>query len=94
VSLETSILLCQRTVLLALRRGEQLHLVWREAKKTLAPKDMTVYQNETQRIIRAVTDIRRQVTGRQAVIDQVVLDLYGITDPDDRKFVFSARNIL
>jgi len=55
---------------------------------------MTVYQNETQRIIRAVTDIRRQVTGRQAVIDQVVLDLYGITDPDDRKFVFSARNIL
>jgi len=60
---------------------------WRDAKKTLAPRDMTVYQNEAERINHAVTRIRSQVTGRQAVIDRIVLDLYRITDPDDRKLV-------
>jgi hypothetical protein len=60
---------------------------WRDVKKTLAPKDVTVYQNEAQRIIQAVTEIRRQVIGRQVVINQIVLDLYGITAPDDRKLI-------
>lgn len=60
---------------------------WRKVKKTLVPKEMTVYQNETQRLIRAVTKICSQVAGRQAVIDRIVLDLYGITGPDDRKLI-------
>lgn len=60
---------------------------WRDVKKTLMPRDIMVYQNEAQRIIQAVTRIRSQVAGRQAVIDQIVLDLYGITNPDDRKLV-------
>ena len=65
---------------------------WRDAKKTLVPRDMTVYQNEAQRIIQAVTNIRSQVAGRQAVIDWIVLDLYGITDPNDRKLILGKND--
>ena len=65
---------------------------WRNAKKTPVPKDVTVYQDEAQHIIQAVTHIRSQVAGRQVVIDQVVLDLYGITDPDDRKLILGNEN--
>jgi hypothetical protein len=60
---------------------------WRDVKKTLMPKDMDVYQDETQHVVNAVANIRNKVAGRQAVIDRIVLDLYGITDPDDRKLV-------
>ena len=60
---------------------------WRDVKKTLVPKDLTVYQNEVQRIVEAVTKIRSQVASRQSVIDRIVLDLYGITDPHDRRLL-------
>lgn len=60
---------------------------WRDVKKTLVPRDMTVYQNEVQRIVEVVTKIRNRVAGHQSVIDRIVLDLYGITDPNDRKLV-------
>ncbi|TEU18194.1 MAG: hypothetical protein E3J21_06555 [Anaerolineales bacterium] len=60
---------------------------WRDVKKTLMPKDIGVYQDETQHIVNIVADIRNKVAGRQAVIDWLVLDLYGITGPDDRKLV-------
>jgi len=63
---------------------------WRETKRTLVPKDMGVYQDEVERIVKAVTKIRSQVAARQSVIDRIVLDLYGITDPDDRKLVMAS----
>ena len=63
---------------------------WREAKNTLVPKDLGVYQREVKRIVEAVTKSRSQVAARQSVIDRIVLDLYGITDPDDRKLVMAS----
>jgi hypothetical protein len=62
---------------------------WRDVKRTLMPKDMDVYQDETQHIVNTVADIRNKVARRQAVIDRIALDLYGITDPDDRELVLS-----
>jgi hypothetical protein len=60
---------------------------WREVKRTLAPRDVSLYRREVDRIAQVVSAIRRQVAGRQAVIDRVVLDLYGITDAEDRELV-------
>ena len=64
---------------------------WRDAKKMLVPKDMTVYQNEVQRIVEAVTRIRNWVVGHQLVIDRIVLDLYGITDSDDQRLILVSK---
>jgi hypothetical protein len=63
---------------------------WREVKQTLVPKDMTAYARERQRLIQTVTAIRDQVTGRQKIIDHIVLDLYGITDPEMRGTVLKT----
>jgi hypothetical protein len=60
---------------------------WREVKRTLAPRDVSLYRREVDRIAQVVSAIRRQVAGRQAVIDRVVLDLYGITDAENRELV-------
>ena len=62
---------------------------WREAKNTLVPKDLGVYQGEVKRIVEAVTKSHSQVAGRQSVIDRIVLDLYGISDLEDRKLVMA-----
>jgi len=56
---------------------------WRAVKKTLVPQDMTAYASERQHIIQEVTRIREHITGRQAVIDWSVLDLYGLADSKD-----------
>jgi len=60
---------------------------WRDVKQILVPKDMGVYQHEVQRVLQTVMDIRLQIAGRQSVIDQIVLDLYGIADPSERELV-------
>ena len=60
---------------------------WREVKSTPAPRDMAAYTAARQRILAEVTALRAQIAGRQAVIDRIVLDLYGITDPKDRETV-------
>jgi len=60
---------------------------WRDVKQTLVPKDTVVYQHEVQRVLQTVMDIRLQIAGRQSVIDQIVLDLYGIADPGERELV-------
>jgi hypothetical protein len=65
----------------------QREQTWGQVKKTLVPRDMAVYQEKVQSTIQAVSDIRRRVAGRQSVIDRIVLDLYGITDPEDREIV-------
>jgi hypothetical protein len=66
---------------------DQQEQLWREVKQTLVPRDTTVFTDERRRITQEVTAIREQVAGRQSVIDRIVLDLYGITDPDNRKMV-------
>jgi len=60
---------------------------WREVKSTPAPRDMAAYAAARQRILAEVTALRAQIAGRQAVIDRIVLDLYGIIDPEDRETV-------
>lgn len=60
---------------------------WREVKTAPAPKDMAAYTAARQRILAEVTALRAQIAGRQSVIDRIVLDLYGITDPEDRETV-------
>jgi hypothetical protein len=67
---------------------------WREVKQTLVPKDMTAYTKERRRLIQNVTAIRDQVTDRQSVIDRIVLDLYGITDPEMRETVLKTAERL
>jgi hypothetical protein len=66
--------------------------VWRKVKQTLVPKDMTAYARERQRLIQTVTAIRHQIAGWQTVIDRIVLDLYGITDPEMRETVLGESS--
>ena len=62
----------------------QREQAWREVKALLVPRTMPEYTRATARITRQVATLRARIAGRQAVIDQTALDLYGIGEPEAR----------
>lgn len=67
--------------------SERRGCFWSELKYTFAPRESSVYEDEVVNISNDVEALRNEFSGLQWTVDQLVLDLYGVTDPDERAIV-------
>lgn len=70
------------------RRGR----FWQEVKNTPMPRDIQEYEKEVRRIENIVEGIREDIAALQRVIDEFVLDLYGIEDPAERSLILGMKS--
>jgi hypothetical protein len=66
---------------------------WRDVKKTLIPRDIAVFEDEVRCINEEVKRILHRIAEYQGLIDQIVLDLYGIVDASERELILKQLHV-